>query len=133
MSEARPYLLVPLLLAGIVYTAYWSAPQFGLQHVTGKIASSTCFGNQAPYGCSVEVEYYYDKAATKASFTGSYQRKYETFDTIDLWVNPKDPTQVLLEVGWSRSGLFLCGIFAFALLIYGMSFLKINLNSERTA
>jgi hypothetical protein len=63
------------------------------------VATSTCYGNQAPYGCSVEVEYYYKGALSKASFTGSYDRKYMSFDSVDMWINPKNASDVTLEVG----------------------------------
>jgi hypothetical protein len=129
-SRIRPFLVIPLLLAGAVYTAYLSAPRFGLDKVLGKVATSTCYGNQAPYGCSVEVEYYYKGALSKASFTGSYDRKYMAFDSVDMWINPKNVSDVTIEVGWSRSGLFLSSIFLFALALYVFSFVTItHLNS----
>jgi len=133
-SRIRPFLIIPLLLAGAVYTAYQSAPRFGLDKVLGKVASSTCYGNQAPYGCSVEVEYYHKGALSKASFTGSYGRKYMAFDSVDMWVNPKNTSDVTLEVGWSRSGLFLSSVFLFALALYVLSFVTItHLNSGDTS
>lgn len=127
----RPFFVIPLLIAGVIYTAYWSAPRFGLDKVSGKVSSSTCYGNQAPYGCSVEVEYYHKGQLSKASFTGSYAHKFEVFDQIDLWINPVNPMDVVLELGWSKSGLFLSGIFMFILMIYALSFVKItHLNSS---
>lgn len=119
IPDVRPLIIYALLLGSISYSLYQSAPQFGMKQLKGRISNQTCIGNTAPFGCRLEVEYSDDTGVLhQRTFTGSFSKKFDTFEEIDVWADPRDPNNSTVQNGWSSEGLILCAILLFILFVY---------------
>jgi hypothetical protein len=116
--DLRPLIVYTFLLGSISYCLYQSSPQFGMKRIRGKIASQTCVGNTAPFGCRLEVEYYDNNTVYQRTYTGSFPKMFDTFQDVDIYVDPKDPNNSTIQNEWSRDGLILCFILVFLLFMY---------------
>lgn len=124
MDDIRPYIFIPFLLFCMIYVTYQSCPQMNMSSTNARILSAACFGNKAPFGCTLTLEYYQQSTLTTTSITGSYQQKYRPYDDIEVWVGNNDPNNVMIERGWSKEGLTLLFILFVATLLYVFSLQK---------
>ena len=118
IPELRPLIIYTLLIGSISYCMYQSAPQFGLQKLRGRISNATCIGNTAPFGCRLEVEYSHNNIIQQRTFVGSFNRKFDMFEEIDVWEDPADANNSTIQHGWSRDGIVLSVILLFLLFMY---------------
>jgi hypothetical protein len=118
VPDLRPLIIYALLVSSISYVIYQSAPQFGMKRMKGRIATQTCVGNTAPFGCRLEVEFYDNNTVHQKTFTGSFPKKFDTFEEIEVWVDPKDPNNSTVQNSWSGEGLILAILLIFVLFMY---------------
>lgn len=115
-----PLLIYGFLFFSIGYTIYHSAPRYGMKKIKGIITSQVCTGNSAPYGCKVDIEIQQNNQPRAISFTGSFQKMYDTFQEVEFWSNPDDTNDFMLERSWSKDGLTMINILVVLLLVYSI-------------
>lgn len=118
IPDLRPLIIYGFLLCSISYVLYQSSPQFGLQKIKGVIYNQTCVGSTSPFGCRLEVEYTQNNVVQQRTFTGSFPKRFDTFQEIDVWVDPKDPNNSTVQHGWSTEGIIFAGILLVILIVY---------------
>jgi hypothetical protein len=119
VPELRPLIIYGFLIGSIAYSLYQSAPQLGMKKVQGRVSTQTCIGNYPPYGCRLEVEFVEaDGVVKQKTFTGSFPKKFDTFEEISVWVDPKDSNNSTVQNGWSSEGLILSAILLLVLFLY---------------
>lgn len=120
LPNLGPMLVYGFLFFTIGYTLYQSAPRFGMKKIKGVVSSQICTGNAPPYGCKVEVEIQQNGEPRKVSFTGSFNKMYDTFQEVEIWSNPEDNNDFVLERHWSGDGLALCMLLILVLFLYSI-------------
>jgi hypothetical protein len=118
IPDLRPLIIYGFLLSSLSYVVYQSAPRFGLKKMKGVIYNQTCVGSTSPFGCRLEVEYTENNVVQQRTFTGSFPTRFNTFDEIDVWVDPHDPNNSTVQYGWSKEGIFFAGILLLILVLY---------------
>lgn len=119
IPELRPLIIYAFLIGSISYSIYQSSPQFGMKKIQGRIAAQTCIGNYPPYGCRLEIEFSEkDGVVKQQTFTGSFPKKFDTFEEISVWIDPKDANNSTVQNSWSSDGLILAFILLFVLFLY---------------
>ena len=118
MKDVRPYIIIPFLLFCMIYVTIQSSPRMNMQSTEARILAVTCYGNQAPYGCTLEVEYNHNSTMIHKSITGSYNKKYHPYDDVELWINKSDSEDILIERKWNKDGLMLLFMLSIGLLLY---------------
>lgn len=113
-----PLLIYGFLFFCIGYTIYQSAPRYGMNKIKGIVTSQVCTGNSPPYGCKVDIEIQQNGQPRTVSFTGSFQKMYDTFQEVEFWSNPEDNNDFMLERSWSRDGLTMINILVVLLFVY---------------
>ena len=130
MKDVRPYIIIPFLLFCMIYVTFQSCPRMNMYSTDARILSVTCYGNQAPYGCTLDVEYNDNNSTLKHStITGSYNKKYHPYDDVELWINHSDATDMQIERKWNKDGLTLLFILFIGLLLYLFSLASNRLKS----
>jgi len=118
MKDVRPYIIIPFLLFCMIYVTIQSCPRMNMHSTEARILAVTCYGNQAPYGCTLDLEYNLNSTLTHNSITGSYNKKYNPYDDVELWINQSDSSDILIERKWNKDGLMLLFMLSIGLLLY---------------